>query len=84
MNEDTGVDYAEAWQVGRCIVGTSGLGVVVSSKHEDLAAGDLVLAPLGWPWSLFSVINFTDAKSKQWHKVRITTESVKQSLNMSR
>lgn len=63
MNEDTGADYLSPWPVGGTVIGLLGLGVVESSNAKSLAAGDIVMGTLQWPWML----RFNDNVDNKMH-----------------
>ncbi|XP_068108060.1 prostaglandin reductase 2-like [Hyperolius riggenbachi] len=48
MNEDTGADYFQPWQIGEVIV-SGGIGVVELSRSSNLTVGDIVTS-IVWPW----------------------------------
>lgn len=50
MNEDAGVTYMKSWQPGDTVLGLGGVGRVVKSNSPDFSSGDLVQAPMNWPW----------------------------------
>lgn len=50
MNEESGVDYMKAWQVGETILGLGGVGQVTESRTPELDKGDLVHGLINWPW----------------------------------
>ncbi|XP_076442069.1 prostaglandin reductase 2-like isoform X2 [Babylonia areolata] len=59
MNEDSGVHYMSAWQLGKPVDGLGGVGEVQASADPTLTSGDLVSGNFFWPWSEFFV---TDSK----------------------
>ncbi|KAL8565153.1 hypothetical protein ACOMHN_003940 [Nucella lapillus] len=62
MNEDSGVHYMSAWQLGKSIDGLGGLGEVQASSDPALTSGDLVAATFLWPWTSFFVIDSKHVK----------------------
>lgn len=55
MNENSGVDYAPAWNIGETINGPA-VGSVIESKAKELKEGDLVTSKgLEWPWQNYTV-----------------------------
>jgi len=60
MNEVTGVEYLQPWQLGEVINGLIGLGVVIASTDDNFQLGDIVGRPLKWIWQLFFVTNSSD------------------------
>lgn len=55
MNEDTGVNYFDPYQIGETINGLHGVGLVVKSKNTYFAPGDIVLGRRCWPWKHYFV-----------------------------
>ncbi|XP_008937475.1 PREDICTED: prostaglandin reductase 2-like, partial [Merops nubicus] len=55
MNEDTGSDYLLPWQLSEVADG-GGVGVVLESKHHNLAEGDFV-ASFNWPWQTVAILD---------------------------
>ena len=53
MNDDTGVDYMRAWEIGDTILGLGGVGVVVKSRNTGFQPGDIVQSVMNWPWVVF-------------------------------
>lgn len=51
MNEDSGVHYMSAWQLGQGIDGLGGVGKVMSSNDPAFQEGDLVTGTFLWPWT---------------------------------
>ncbi|KAM8921750.1 prostaglandin reductase 2 [Pelodytes ibericus] len=60
MNEDTGTDYIQSWQVGE-VLDSGGIGVIEESRANDFAAGDIVYS-FNWPWQTRCIL---DGKSLQ-------------------
>ncbi|XP_069064844.1 prostaglandin reductase 2 isoform X4 [Pleurodeles waltl] len=54
MNEDTGAEYMQPWQLGEPVDG-GGVGVVQESMHCDYVPGDFVTS-MTWPWQTTVVI----------------------------
>jgi len=50
LNEDTGVAYVKPLELGEPVLGLSGVGMVTASRAPGFDVGDLVHAPLNWPW----------------------------------
>ncbi|XP_070180249.1 prostaglandin reductase 2-like [Littorina saxatilis] len=57
MNEDSGVHYMSAWQLGQPIDGLGGVGEVEASADSTFTKGDRVSATFLWPWAAFFVID---------------------------
>ena len=57
MNEDSGVQYMSAWQVGQGLDGLGGVGQILASSDASLAQGDLVAASFLWPWKAYFIID---------------------------
>lgn len=55
MNEESGVEYMKAWDVGKTVQGIGGLGEVISSADPDFQEGELVLPKFEWPWQKYFV-----------------------------
>lgn len=55
MNEDTGSDYLQPWQLSEVADG-GGIGVVEESKHQNLAKGDFVTS-FTWPWQTEAILD---------------------------
>ncbi|NXK34540.1 PTGR2 reductase, partial [Piprites chloris] len=55
MNEDTGSDYLQPWQLSEVADG-GGVGVVEESKHDNLAEGDFVTS-FTWPWQTVAILD---------------------------
>lgn len=55
MNEDTGSDYLQPWQLSEVADG-GGIGVVEESKHSNLAKGDFVTS-FTWPWQTVAILD---------------------------
>lgn len=55
MNEDTGSDYLQPWQLSEVADG-GGIGVVEESKHHNLAKGDFVTS-FTWPWQTVAILD---------------------------
>ncbi|XP_056348879.1 prostaglandin reductase 2 isoform X3 [Oenanthe melanoleuca] len=55
MNEDTGSDYLQPWQLSEVADG-GGIGVVEESKHQNLAKGDFVTS-FTWPWQTVAILD---------------------------
>ena len=53
MNEDTGVDYMRAMDIGGTVQGLGGVGVVVHTKNQEFIVGDIVHSAMNWPWVVF-------------------------------
>ncbi|XP_060553053.1 prostaglandin reductase 2-like [Ruditapes philippinarum] len=53
MNDETGVDYINAWQLGETIQGLGGVGEVIESKDTAFSKGDQVQGVMNWPWIKF-------------------------------
>ena len=53
MNDDTGVDYMRAWEIGVTILGLGGVGVVVKSRNTEFQPGDIVQSVMNWPWIVY-------------------------------
>ena len=51
MNDDTGVDYMKAWDIGETVLGLGGVGVVLQSKNTGFEAGDVIHGVMNWPWA---------------------------------
>ena len=64
MNENTGAEYLQAFQLGEVILGLSGVGVVIQSSIDGFQPGNIVINSLvgGWPWKLY--FKTSDAKKK--------------------
>ncbi|XP_078515799.1 prostaglandin reductase 2 isoform X3 [Lissotriton helveticus] len=54
MNDDTGAEYMQPWQLGEPVDG-GGVGVVQESNHCDYVTGDFVTS-MTWPWQTTVVI----------------------------
>ena len=52
MNDDTGVDYMRAWELGATVLGLGGVGEVLESKNKEFCAGDIVHSAMNWPWTI--------------------------------
>ncbi|BFZ07719.1 hypothetical protein BsWGS_10758 [Bradybaena similaris] len=57
MNEDSGVDYLKAWDIGETLSGFGGIGTVVSSGDPNFLPGDQVTTLYQWPWKVYFVIS---------------------------
>lgn len=55
MNEDTGSDYLQPWQLSEVADG-GGIGVVEESKHQNLSKGDFVTS-FTWPWQTEAILD---------------------------
>lgn len=55
MNEDTGVQYLQPFQIGETVVGLMGVGVIIESSVDSFQPGDVVINSSigGWPWQLY-------------------------------
>ncbi|KAJ8309265.1 hypothetical protein KUTeg_014139 [Tegillarca granosa] len=53
LNEDSGVDYMKAFEIGDTVAGFGGIGVVIKSSNKTLQKGDMVVSQFGWPWKLY-------------------------------
>ena len=53
MNEDTGVDYMRAMDIGETVQGLGGVGVVVHTKNPEFIVGNIVHSAMNWPWTVF-------------------------------
>ena len=53
MNEDTGVDYMRAMDIGGTVQGIGGVGVVVHTNNPEFIVGDIVHSAMNWPWTVF-------------------------------
>ena len=60
MNEDSGVHYMSAWQLGEPVDGLGGVGEVVSSRDPGFDQGNLVCSTFLWPWA---AVFATDSKN---------------------
>lgn len=60
MNDDTGVDYMKAWQLGETIQGLGGVGEVIESNDPAFVKGDLVQAVMNWPWIKYFKVKTDD------------------------
>lgn len=50
MNEDTGVDYINPWQLSEAVLGLGGVGMVITSNILHYSPGDIVQSVMNWPW----------------------------------
>jgi len=60
MNEDTGAQYLEPFQLGQVVDGLLGVGMVVESVTNEFKVGDIVINSIssgGWPWQLYFKTN---------------------------
>ncbi|XP_069494864.1 prostaglandin reductase 2 isoform X6 [Ambystoma mexicanum] len=55
MNEDTGANYLQPWQLSEPADG-SGVGVVLESRQCNLCAGDFVTS-MAWPWQSEAIMD---------------------------
>ena len=55
LNEDSGVEYVKAWEVGQTLDGV-GVGVVVQSSDTAFKRGDIVAGSM-WPFQKFVTFN---------------------------
>ncbi|XP_069117830.1 prostaglandin reductase 2-like isoform X2 [Argopecten irradians] len=53
MNPETGVTYIGPFQIGDCIGGFGGVGLVVKSANSAFQEGDVVSAVFNWQWTKF-------------------------------
>lgn len=55
LNEDSGVDYVKAWEIGETLNGM-GVGVVLQSKHKHFQPKDIVQSS-SWPFQKTANLN---------------------------
>ncbi|XP_005101735.1 prostaglandin reductase 2 [Aplysia californica] len=56
MNEDSGVQYIKAWELGKTVDGLGGVGEVIASADSSFQPGDIVTPNFEWPWELYFVV----------------------------
>merc|ERR1719494_596220 len=68
MNEDTGLPIFASYQVGEVVKGLYGVGVVMESKRDEFAVGDIVVnsAMDTWPWVLYFKTDDAGGKFKKF------------------
>lgn len=54
MNDDTGAEYLQPWQLSECVDG-GGVGMVESSRCSSYSEGD-VITSFNWPWQTRAVM----------------------------
>jgi len=62
LNEDSGVDYVKAYELGKTVMGLGGIGEVVSSASSDFKSNDLVTPNFQWPWQLYFIVKGSEIR----------------------
>ncbi|XP_075049419.1 prostaglandin reductase 2 isoform X2 [Mixophyes fleayi] len=60
MNEDTGADYIQPWQISE-VLDSGGIGVVEQSRSSQFKAGDIVTS-FNWPWQTKCILEGNSLK----------------------
>lgn len=64
MNDDTGAEYLNPWQLSECVDG-GGVGVVETSRSSALLEGDVVTS-FNWPWQTHAVMTGSVLEKVRW------------------